>query len=236
MPDFREQIANIAQDLVNLEVNTIIKPMISGTKMPRARKVLIEIGNEYVVQLDKMGVAVALPDSPQGEKLYGSRQSFEAINNGSRHRVEELTNQSDPLSDIQSSQLFMLIRIRDMSDTIVGMFSAFQSREGHGETYDNLITYRQIESFPPLPLTHEQIIQLRKIWEIGTEEIAMQTVIQLDGDVMTRVIPKYAEGDHSVIHQIHQQGVQTSVAFWKDLISIAKDFLSSLLGTMSSIR
>ena len=38
-----------------------------------------------------------------------------------------------------------------------------------------------------LPLESYEIVAVRKIWEIGTESVVMQTIAQLDGDIVTRI-------------------------------------------------
>jgi hypothetical protein len=66
-------------------------------------------------------------------------------------------------------------------------------------------------------LPADQFVTLRKIWEIGAEEIVMQTVIHIDGDVMTRVQPDKV-GDAELC-AIHDASVATSVKLWQGLVS-----------------
>ena len=68
-----------------------------------------------------------------------------------------------------------------------------------------------------------ELVIIRKAWELGVEEIAMQTIIQLDGDVVTRIQPKYAQEGNNILYKIHNQGIGVSVSFWKELVGIVKD-------------
>jgi hypothetical protein len=243
MTDFRGQVANIAQDLLNLEVNTIIKPSITGSKMPRPRHALLDIGNEYVVRLQGMGVTEEDVKTVHDNQRYGSYQAFDKIRTVADKRINILCGLGASLTPEQEADLFMLLRIRDMSDQIKGVFNELRVRERDRQQHDNDFTHLQIEGLEPvngrtfrppdLNLNQNQLILLRKIWEVGTEEIAMQTVIQLDGDVVTRLLPKYSLGKDELLHRIHQEGVKASVGFWKDLIGIARDLLGSLFRLMS---
>lgn|GEM_PF-4144725 len=72
--------------------------------------------------------------------------------------------------------------------------------------------------------------QIRKIWELGTERVVMQTVVQIEGDVTNRISPSIADrsNDRDYILAIHQQGVETSLAMWRSLVAVAKDLVSAV--------
>jgi hypothetical protein len=74
----------------------------------------------------------------------------------------------------------------------------------------------------------DEVVQLRKIWEIGTEEIALQTVVYLDGDVVVRVRPEYASGDHAHLLAIHATAVRTSLSFWKSLTELVRTLFDTV--------
>lgn len=224
MSDFAEQIKTIAQDLINLEVNTIIKPNMTGRKMPKPRQTLIEIAKKYNLELIKMGFPL-----DHGDIRLGSFESFERI----RIRADEGTEMfkakalKKKLSDEEAAELVLLNRIKTMSDQIRVIFKSLRMRKV--EAWDNDYTREDVEDQQqPLPLTPDEIVMIRKIWEMGLEEIAMQTVIQLDGDVLTRIQSKYANEDSAIIHELHNQSVNTALAFWGGLIGIVKDLVKAI--------
>ena len=65
-----------------------------------------------------------------------------------------------------------------------------------------------------------QRIEFRKIWEIGAERIAMQTVLQLDGDVVTRIAP----GGDARLFEAHQRGVNLAFGYWKMVLTLLQNF------------
>ena len=223
MNNFKEQISNIAHDLMNLEVNTIIKSNITGRKMPNPRHALIDIAKEYQVKMAALG----LPLDSDDIKL-GSFNSFHKIRETAREAIESLEAKTPELSEKDQANLIMLQRIKFMSDQIKGIFNALEKR--HDKECKKDFGREDIERrLPPLRLNSDELVKIRKIWEMGVEEIAIQTVIQMDGDVITRVQPKYARAGNNELYSFHNQGVNTSISFWKELIGIVKDFLKSLL-------
>ena len=93
-------------------------------------------------------------------------------------------------------------------------------------TRDELVAH-----YPPYNLAPDELTTLRKIWEIGTEEIAMQTVIQLDGDVITRITPRHTTESHEdkVLQRIHSESVSLSMSYWGTLVQVASGFFEMLV-------
>jgi hypothetical protein len=80
-------------------------------------------------------------------------------------------------------------------------------------------------------LPADQFMIVRRIWELGAEEIVMQTVIHIDGDVITRIQPdKAGDGD---LHALHNASVVTSVQLWQGLVSTLRAFAEHLVSALS---
>jgi hypothetical protein len=76
-----------------------------------------------------------------------------------------------------------------------------------------------------------EMVLVRKIWEVGTEVIAMQTTIQVDGDVITRLNPNYLdEKVYEKLSDYHKNGVNMALSYWANLVGIAQGLLSRLTG------
>jgi hypothetical protein len=223
MENFKEQINKIATDLLNLEINTIVKPNIEGNKMPSPRHALLEIAKVFDYELTRQGISRL-----ENHRDFGGRESFDQLRERADRRALELQKRSSTLTAQEGSDLLMLYRVRDKSDLIKGLFNDLE-RKGVS-TWDNEYSHLEIEEKqPPFPLSPSQLVLIRKIWELGVEEIALQTIIQMDGDVVTRVQPKYISSGNEVIFKMHNQGVATCISFWKELIGIVKDFFSSIV-------
>jgi hypothetical protein len=98
------------------------------------------------------------------------------------------------------------------------------------DIWDNNYTREEIErEHPPFPLTTDDVVMIRKAWEIGTEVVVMQTVIQLDGDVITRINPEYAVAEQKYLQTIHNDNVAISLKAWGQLIGLVKDFFESII-------
>lgn len=82
----------------------------------------------------------------------------------------------------------------------------------------------------PLTLAAPELVQIRKIWELGCEQIVMQTVVQLDGDVVTRISSDIEHEQHQLIHRLHADGVRVATHSWQFLVETLVGFAKSFLG------
>jgi hypothetical protein len=222
-----EPLKQIARDLMNLEVNTIIKANMTGRKMPKPRHALVDIAQNYQRKLMQLGLW-----AEDDAALMGSFNSFNQIRESAGKGIKAFREQrkNGPLTEAEELDLVMLFRIQKMSDQIKGVFNALRERKA--PAWENDMSRDDIESshHPPMPLSTDELVLIRKIWEMGLEQIALQTIIQLDGDVLTRIQPRYAaENEMSrTIQSIHSQNVTISLRFWEQLISVLQAFFAGL--------
>lgn len=227
MTEFADQIKDITQDLLNLEVNTIIKANMTGRKMPKPRHALIDIAKNYTLKLTELGLPVQETDVGPG-----SLEAFHLIREKAKEGILAIQKRAAKKhQEDDEVNLIMLFRIKKMSDQIKGIFKGLENKKAEG--WDNNIFREDIDDASPLPLTTNDLVMIRKIWEVGLEEIAMQTIIQLDGDVLTRIQTKYANEESAILHQLHNQSLSTSLRFWGELIGIVKQFFGSLAKSFS---
>src|SRR4051794_2265007 len=69
-----------------------------------------------------------------------------------------------------------------------------------------------------LVLSPDDQLIVRKVWEVGTETIVMQTVAQLDGDVVPRVQQARAGVADEPIQTMHRDAVANALKHWQFLV------------------
>ncbi len=220
----KDKVEKIAADLMNLEINTIVKDNILATKMPDPRHALLDIAKDYESRLLQIESPIDYEKTVGGamKDTKGGRDTFKDFCT----RVERINTQAKSGAiQVSRSDLWILDRIRDMSGQIAG-------RVFQGESNNNDFTRDLLNEKRPLPmkLDPEDVMLIRKAWEMGTEVVALQTVIQLDGDVVTRIQPGFSGDEFHTIHEIHRQSTRVAVDSWNDLVLLLKDFCGTVLG------
>jgi hypothetical protein len=79
----------------------------------------------------------------------------------------------------------------------------------------------------------DEIVTIRKVWELGTETIVSQTVVQLDGDVVTRINEASPFADDQVLRDFHREGVATALSHWNALVETFVTITTKLLGYLT---
>ena len=86
----------------------------------------------------------------------------------------------------------------------------------------------RLDQTQPVPFSANDILTIRKAWELGTEIIVMQTVVQLDGDAVTRLNDASASAEQLMLRAIHQQGVETALGQWNSLVTTFMTIVNKL--------
>jgi hypothetical protein len=80
-----------------------------------------------------------------------------------------------------------------------------------------------------IKMSAEHLMTLRKIWEVSINTVVMQTVVQLDGDIVTRIHAGHASASSSTLHQLHRESVASAMQNWQFLGTTLAQFLTSTL-------
>lgn len=234
---------DIGRDLLCLEVNTIEKPNLTGRKMPVLPHALLDIAEVYITWLaERIDLSeywtlsasqrqVASSDSQdssgvatwQGFQLTTGWETFDKLRWAATRALRAEPGQQLGLS---SSDKVILTRIRRNCDLLKKMIEDLKD-DPHwrdlllDKTREDLLeTTMRRKLSGRLPV--EYAILLRKVWDMGVESVCMQTVIQIDGDVITRVQEGLAEDKRSHILDIHAGSIEVSLKHWETLVKIVE--------------
>jgi hypothetical protein len=210
------RLGDIADALLTLEINTIVKAGMSAQKMPDMTAALSVIAQDYGrFLLDKRnGLAPGIKDGEQTRALADSD-----VANGDQAAFEHLRDAAGAIMHsgvlpADDERAPILTRIKSNSAQIA----------------------RLLASSDPRKPTQELTILVHKAWDVGTEMVVMQTSLQVDGDVITRISPsimsndpdRYGPVDPGFITTVHNSAVTTATAQWRSLFDLAAELLGSL--------
>jgi hypothetical protein len=246
----------IAENLLTLEVNTIIKANMTAAKMPsNRREAMLEISKDYhlaLVDLDCREPIIWVSGGVMAffELRTRAIQGAKAIND-----VKHLLSDADRQMYIEKQVI--LNRIQSQSEQIISMFVTLakavdknfdlqtyrNSMNDKAETlakeqnttieelhricdlhdeesgaWNNDLPRAKMQNIDDLDLNTTQVSLIRKIWEIGTEQVVLQTVIHADGDITSRISERLLQKPNPVLFQIHHESVQGAVGFWINIV------------------
>ena len=196
--DLTERLQKLATGLFAIEVTTIVEANMPVRRATSVEELIKDISSKYGEALKARGSGGGVESPPASGKEAFARLAARAR--------EALASAPEEGAAGERDQP-VLRRIRDNAQALQGILEGWKPGE-------------------ELPV--DAFLALRKIWEIGTKEIAMQTVIHIDGDVMTRVHPRYAGAAGRDLVAIHQSAVLTSTQSWQSLIDTLGAFVEGV--------
>lgn len=250
---FRESVRGIVEDLTTLEINTCVKDSMTGGKMPEPPHVLLDIAKEYAGWLADRGVPVGYFFHPNVRDLASLRSGPPAGPEQHAFEDDKLTNGSETFlrvryaarygrklleadENTRPDDLVLCDRIKGNCDQLKGLLQRLAQHHQDDDKFPATIgvTRQQLmfngTARHPLRLDAQDRTTLRKIWELGCERVVMQSVVQLDGDVITRVVPDVARGKRAALVQIHEQSVGVALRTWTTLLDVVERLLGALGG------
>jgi hypothetical protein len=72
-------------------------------------------------------------------------------------------------------------------------------------------------------------VKIKRMFDLGTESIVLQTRFGLDGDVVTRIEEGFARQPKEIVLKIHDKQTELTVNYWKSLVAMIKDFVNELI-------
>jgi hypothetical protein len=304
--DARDAFANIARDLVSLEINTVLKDGMSARKMPSTANALIDLAQEYHVYLCEQArlfadIGDVLPTWAQllSDSFDAGAEPFPR-SPGERTPFtpqRELTNELGPAPGIpwtlpeylrdypRQVEHLDFKRLREIASWLREMRDRTRTLQRHGGFWPELklsgqppplnpeelervarttrrfdreadsILFRiqrtcdLLADMPPFEngaatlrrdsgarLQGQDELVLRKAWDIGTETVVMQTVLQIDGDTITRLQPGRDDAAHATVHQVHNAAVQVSLRHWRTLADTVMNMAETAFSGLFSYR
>jgi hypothetical protein len=237
----------IFDDLLNIEVNVISAPGMTGRKMPEAHQALLDVITHYDTFLCRVGreidnhwkdrdrpkvpVRVIVEDpKPHQPKLHQNTaadgtlavalrtdpvpavvnvETFDELRERAREAEAVHRYMRESVPQLDDGDAVILRRILRNCDQIKNILKGDEiAREMKGGIRRDA---------PPdfsLPLTSAEMITIRKVWEVGVEQILMQTVAQLDGDIVTRVDLACAAASKGPVQQLHRSTLEMALTHW----------------------
>ncbi len=227
----KERIGKMLLDLTSIEVTTLVTEKITGESMGDPQQAVTRLRSLYASKLggiaDTYGgqgdASKGVLRTPAQKAAASEPMTFKAQGRMADKLVEQH-------SDLAADDLGHLARIRAHSDHLEGLSAKLGVGEAPAQSYSSAAAPSAATPSAGEPrLSPTEMVKLRKMWELGIEPIAMQTVIQMGGDMITRIHPDVVGGAHPLLLDLHRTGIETATGIWRTLVDTAVLILEKIL-------
>ena len=250
----------IFDDLLNIEVSVIVKQGMTARKMPESPHALLDVIGEYDSYLCVAGNRLNQRWTDPANRPVQVRPSIEPSDTRRHPRTGSdgklrVRLEVDSVLDVVSVETFDVLRERAVEAEAVyrhavgwglvesdeqgvilkrifrncDQIKGILARQAVAATVGDGIG-RDVAPAPVLPLSSDEVLTLRKIWEVGTETVVMQSVAQLDGDIITRIQKGRESASSQAVHDLHRQSLETALTHWKFLVETVVQFVKVAQG------
>jgi hypothetical protein len=236
-------LQNLLDDLHKLEINTIEKASMTAQKMPAPLLAFFEIIDGY-----ESYISWNVNKKSFNYASVKSTRKVEDPNYGLKQRLENLINESEVAFDAlkyastgeEQTKRMIVGRIGRSCESLLGMLtnrpanapgrdkSGPIDREFLGKTAADLRRMDAADVEKAWRLSSTDRAFLRKMWEISTEKVLIQTVVQIEGDVITRISPLVLQEENNHLMQIHRNAIETSLEMWGVLVGVAERLVGGI--------
>lgn len=214
-------ISRLLDDLTTLEINTIIKKGMTSAPQPeQIEEVLSVLLANY---REKICVIVARNDLDFDVKE-DSINSYSQLYTNLDGLDKFMTN-NDVRMDEGDYVIFLRMKsfcnyLRSRQKDIV-----FTKRNGFDASttiYDLNLTKNNDFS---LSMDSRDRVMIKRLYDLGTERIVMQTRFGIDGDVVTRIEENFANRPKQIVLDLHEEHTNLSLKYWQSLVDVVKNIV-----------
>lgn len=227
-------INKLLDDITTLEINTIIKEGMTAAPQPECiEETLRQLFVRYIRRMD---VVIS---------KYGFKDVYhfnESTNVKSFHRKIKdfrkflLPSDTKPENRIDEGDYIRLLRMLSFCEFLYAKSYSKEDRfvikikpyvDGLGENV-YLLDMTDTGKYRLIMDVRDRV-KIKRMFDLGTESIVLQTRFGLDGDVITRVEANFANKPKEVVLGIHDKQTDLTVNYWKSLVKLIKDFVSEFI-------
>lgn len=208
------QLKSLLDDVLHRQVDTIVAHAIIGTSAEEPLQALVDIANAYIGFLHAI-------DRPLDSATV-DQDVFERL---CTHAAALLSE--DALS---AEDRAIVARIKQRSKVLAKIAAEVVAE--HEEQLQGKDLLADANSLVDAVDVHtSQRASINSTWELGVATVALQSVVSLDGDIVTRVAENYSGPQYEYLHNLHDRSVNLSLHTWEGLVrSIGSVFKALIPG------
>lgn len=219
-------LSKMLDDLTHLEINTIIKKGMTSAPQPEGvEETLRVLLSNYRIKLNVLVKRNFIENTCSISQC----TSFEAFYSA----LDEISNYMDSKKvRMEEPDYILFLRMKSFCNYLRSRTGDIVFKEKSRIPKEATIFSVNLDTFATfkLEINPRDRIMIKRIFDLGTEQIVMQTRIGIDGDVVTRIEENFAMHPKQMVIDCHDRHTSLSVKYWQSLIIIVKDFVSGIIG------
>ena len=233
-----DSAAEFLQNLLTIEVNMVVKSGLTARKLPPIPVAILEIAGKYYWFLHSLCEELNVDDHDlsglESQQRKNGTGTFDAL-----RKTAELLMNHDALAPrgSRASDHVIIERIYRTSAFMPNVLERLKKQNDKTDVWDTTlpILMSNFASLRGVRADQGDLAFIRKAWEIGVERVVMQSSLQLDGDIVTRIDSEYISADMRELHNLHLEICRMGVSTWTTMAQLAADFIGGALKSLGRL-
>lgn len=228
-------ISNLLDDLTTLEINTIIKRGMVAAPMPQSIEEILQ--SIFIKYKERLKIIFNTYDFDESEFNFKTATTVEHFHGKLKEFGSWMQGDGkEPFVKLAEMDFVRYLRMLSFCEYI-------QSKGDDSKPDDNIqvkiyqeglvanVYKLDMKDYTKYRLIMDvsDRVKIKRMFDLGTENIVMQTRFSLDGDVVTRIEEGFANAPKDVVLRIHDKQTELTVNYWKSLVGMIKDFVNELI-------
>lgn len=219
-------ISELLNDLTHLEINTLLKHGMTAAQPPdQIEEVLYKLIERYVIRLNIIldRDNIGFPEKPE---VFTTIREFHAHLNAISKHMDE--HQPAPLR-MEEEHYIIFLRMKSFC-VYMQSKDDVSIKDETGTLVEQTLYTVNLANYEDytFELTVREKAKLKRMYDLGTETVVLQTRFGIDGDVVTRIEENFARLPRQTILDIHDKHTNLSLQYWDKLVTIVVDVVSGI--------
>ena len=230
--DKKSVIGKLLDDLMHIEINTIIKKGMTSAPQPNSMEEKLRVLlSDYA---EKLASIIQRNDLPLDFRV--KEQDF-SIRCADIKSYAQLYAGLDALDNymalkrirIVEKDYVIIIRMKSFCNYLRSRSSDVKFAQSKNLAPDVNLYSVNMDKFADFKLefNDRDKVMITRVFDLGTERIVMQTRIGIDGDIITRIEEDFAGNPRQVVLDAHDKHTNLALKYWQEIINVVKDIVSS---------
>ncbi len=218
-------ISKLLDDLTHLEINTIIKKGMTSAPQPEEiEEVLYVLLSNYKEKLKVIIKRNELDKNIDEDKIHSYADLYDNL---------DLLNKFMDQNQIRLDEVdyILFLRMKSFCNYLRSRQKQIGFLKRNNLKPEDTVYTINLTSFEnfKLKMNSRDRVMIKRLYDLGTERIVMQTRFGIDGDVVTRIEENFANKPKTVVLDLHDRHTNLSVKYWQSLVNIVKSIVSDII-------
>lgn len=217
-------VSKLLDDLTHLEINTIIKKGMTSAPQPEEiEEVLSVLLSDYKERLGIIHNRNTIEKDIIVEDIKSYLDLYVVL-----HDLGEYMDKEKIW--LEDRDYMIILRMKSFCKYLESRAGDIKFSQRNGIADQKTIYTVNMSEFAKfrLEMNSRDRVMIKRLYDLGTERIVMQTRFGIDGDVITRIEENFANKPKQVVLDLHEKHTDLSVKYWQSLVNIVKDLVSGI--------